>query len=51
MLKYILSLFNEPELLQTKKPIKYVTRDEYVSLTPRQKKLLHSRYELYLKEE
>ena len=50
MLKYILSLFNPPEPFQKQKPKKYVTKDEYASLNPRQKKLLHSKYEVYQKE-
>lgn len=50
MLKYFLSFLKSDEPFQTPKPIKYITRDDYVSLTPRQKRMLHSRYELYQKD-
>lgn len=51
MLKFLFSLFNNPDPFQpSPKPKKYISKDEYVSLTPRQKKMLHSKYELYQKD-
>lgn len=50
MLSKLFSLFSNPEPFQIKKPIRYINKDDYDSLTPRQKKLLHSRYELYQKD-
>lgn len=49
MINYILSLFKQSPSFEFKKPKKYVTKYEYDLLSPRQKKMLHSKYELYLK--
>lgn len=50
MLSKLISIFKNPEPFQIPKPIRYISKNDYDSLTPRQKKMLHSRYDLYQKD-